>query len=334
MSIIDSILKYVQQQIEEYRLTSEDNYDFWNEHIKYVYEESLKLASLYKADEEVVALGALLHDIALINKVGDRKDHHINGEIIAKKVLEDFNYDQDKTKRVLKCVYNHRSSKNAESIEETCVSDADVLAHFDNIPMLINSAFERNHVHIKEVKNWLKSVLEKDYDDLSDKTKESFKDRYQEILGKIDTLEFIRLIPYTDEDYNFVYNVKKEAYQKYVKECWGSWIEADQQEYFNKFINHVKDNAYIIMQGSKKIGFYNGEVLENGNYEIGNICIIPEYQNLGIGTKVLKDKLEEYKEYNLEIQYFKQNPVGVLYERLGFIPSGESKFHYQMIKKR
>ena len=33
---------------------------------------------------EIVSLGALLHDIALINRVGDRKDHHINGEIIAK----------------------------------------------------------------------------------------------------------------------------------------------------------------------------------------------------------------------------------------------------------
>ena len=30
---------------------------------------------------EIVKLGALLHDIALICKVGDRKDHHINGKI-------------------------------------------------------------------------------------------------------------------------------------------------------------------------------------------------------------------------------------------------------------
>ena len=35
-----------------------------------------------------------------------------------------------------------------------------------------------------------------------------------------------------------------------------------------------------------------------------------------------------------DIQIFKQNPVGKLYERLGFIPSGETEFHYQMMKPK
>ena len=99
-------------------------------------------------------------------------------------------------------------------------------------------------------------------------------------------------------------------------------------------MNSVKNNAYIIIYENKKIGFYNGEILENGNYEIGNICIIPEYQGKGIGTKILKDKLEEYKDYNIEIQYFKQNPVGNLYKRLGFVQNGEKEFHYVMIKPK
>ena len=80
MSIIVKIEKYIKEQIERYKNDSEDHYDFWNEHIKYVYEESIKLAIEYGADREIVSLGALLHDIALINKVGYRKDHHINRE--------------------------------------------------------------------------------------------------------------------------------------------------------------------------------------------------------------------------------------------------------------
>lgn len=47
------------------------------------------------------------------------------------------------------------------------------------------------------------------------------------------------------------------------------------------------------MDGDKEIGFYNSEILENGNYEVGNICIIPEYQGKGIVTQILKYKLEE-----------------------------------------
>ena len=177
--IVKRIDNYVKERIEEYKETSLDHYDFWNEHIKYVYEESLKLAETYNADKEIVSLGSLLHDIALINKVGDRKDHHINGEIIAREILTKEGYDEDKKERVLKCIYNHRSSKNATSIEELCVSDADILAHFDNIPMLFNSAYNRSNVSLNEVREWMKNAFEKDYNDLSDKTKELFKDKYK-----------------------------------------------------------------------------------------------------------------------------------------------------------
>ena len=144
----------------------------------------------------------------------------------------------------------------------------------------------------------------------------------------------ITMRPYSDTDYKFVYEIKKNAYKKYVEECWGSWIEEDQIKYFNNFINKVKDNAFIIMDRENIIGFYNGELLENGNYEIGNICIIPEYQGKGIGTNILKDKIEENKDRDIEIQYFKENPVESLYTKLGFVPNGETEFHYQMIKPK
>ncbi len=141
------------------------------------------------------------------------------------------------------------------------------------------------------------------------------------------------LEPYTDQYYDFVYNVKKNAYIKYVEQCWGKWNEEDQKEYFKKFIDTYKTNSYIIKVGNKAIGFYNDEYLIDGSYEIGNICIIPEYQRKGIGTDILKNKLEEHNNQDIKIQFFKQNPVGILYERLGFVPNGETEFHYQMIKK-
>jgi uncharacterized protein len=185
VNIVDKVKEYVLKQIEDYKTSSEDNYDFWNEHIKYVYEESINLAKNYNADIEIVSLGSLLHDIALINKVGERKDHHINGEKIARKVLEEFEYDKDKMDRVLKCVYNHRSSKNSESIEEICVADADILAHFDNIPMLFNSGYNRNNIDLNGIREWMKNVFEKDYNDLSDVTKEQFNERYELIKNVV-----------------------------------------------------------------------------------------------------------------------------------------------------
>ena len=158
---------------------------------------------------------------------------------------------------------------------------------------------------------------------------------------KIDNYKFndqYNMRPYIDNEYHdykeFIYQVKKDAYKKYVEECWGAWIEEDQRKYFENFINQVKDDAWIIQLNGIDIGFYNGMELEDGSYEIGNICIIPEYQGKGIGTQVLKDVMALHKNQNLHIQYFKQNPVGKLYERLGFVPSGETEFHYQMIKTK
>ena len=185
MDIVDCIEKEVKEKIEEYKKNSEDHFDYWNEHIKYVYAESLKLAEEYNADKEIVSLGALLHDIALINKVGERKDHHINGEKIAQDILNKFNYEESKKERVLRCIYNHRSSKNATTIEELCVSDADILAHFANIPMLFNLAYNKNNINLNEVRDWIRDSLEKDYNDLSDRTKEVFKNRYEQICNVI-----------------------------------------------------------------------------------------------------------------------------------------------------
>ena len=95
-----------------------------------------------------------------------------------------------------------------------------------------------------------------------------------------------------------------------------------------------KENSYIIKIDDKAIGFFNDEELEDGSYEIGNICIIPEYQGKGIGTDILKLKLEEHKNQDIKIQFFKQNPVWKLYKRLGFVLNGETEFHYQMFKAK
>ncbi len=181
MDIVNQIEKEVKKYSEEYKNSSDDNYDFWNEHIKYVYKESIDLAKKYNANEEVVRLGALLHDIALICRMGDKKDHHINGKIMAEEMLSKYLYPVDKMNRVLSCIYNHRSSKNGTTLEDLCVADADILAHFDNIPMLFNLAYNRCNINLNEVREWIKAAFEKDYDDLSEKTKEVFKERYAQI---------------------------------------------------------------------------------------------------------------------------------------------------------
>ena len=164
---------------KKYILDADDNYDFWNMHIKYVVNEAVNLAKTYGADLEIVELGAILHDIALVAQVGTKADHHTNGVIVAKKLLTKYNYPPDKMQKVLNCILNHRSSKNATNIEELCVADADIIAHFCNIPSSFVLGVKKfNFSKPEHFMAWLK----KDYDDLSEQTKVAFKDRYNNIM--------------------------------------------------------------------------------------------------------------------------------------------------------
>ena len=109
--------------------------------------------------------------------------------MLAEQILQEYNYPEEKLEQVLGCVLHHRSSKNAENVEELCVGDADILAHFDNIPMLFDAAYNLHKmVGIENVRNFMQETFVKDFTDLSDKTKAEFAPRYKNIcevvLGK------------------------------------------------------------------------------------------------------------------------------------------------------
>lgn len=143
------------------------NYDFWNDHIKYVVKNSIELAKKYEADVEIVELGALLHDIAMPSEVGPREEHNIYGVKIADELLTKLDYPQDRKEMVKECVLRHRGSKDLprNTIEEQCVADADVMAHFDCIPSLFHLAFCKNEMglSIEDGTEFVKKKLERDY---------------------------------------------------------------------------------------------------------------------------------------------------------------------------
>ena len=181
MGIIEKIREEI-MTLNQWYINEVDNYNFWEQHIQYVVKEAKILANKYNADQEIVELGALLHDIALMSNVGTKKDHHTNGAVIAKNLLSKYNYPEDKIERVVGCVLNHKSSKNCSNDEELCVADADIISHYDNIVMCFEVAFKFNLVSdINNKEEWIK-YFKKDYDDLSERTKETFKDRYTTIM--------------------------------------------------------------------------------------------------------------------------------------------------------
>ncbi len=93
-------------------------------------------------------------------------------------------------------------------------------------------------------------------------------------------------------------------------------------------------NIELIYLKDDLVGFYNGNDKDDKTYEIGNVCVKPEYQNKGIGTAVLNEIIFEHKGQDIKLQVFKINENAIrLYKKLGFEKVEETKTHYIMIKK-
>ena len=163
---------------DDYVKNAADHYNFWTQHVRFVVNEAKLLADAYQADREIVCLGALLHDIALMSCVGTRSEHHTVGCRLAEGILTGYGYPAERLQRVLGCVLHHRSSKNAENIEELCVADADILAHYDNIPMCFHMAYKSGITDIEALRDYFTI----DYRNLSEQTREVFKPRFEQIM--------------------------------------------------------------------------------------------------------------------------------------------------------
>ena len=183
---MQNIVEIVKEKLLEYTKKSfeKDGYDFWNDHIKYVYQHAHELAEKRGADIEVCELSALFHDMAMPAEFGPREEHEKYGAKMARDMLTELNYPSDKIDLIEKCVLHHRGSKNdpRETIEEQIIADADVIAHFDSIPSLFSLVYNKLKMPMNEGKEYVKNKLLKDYRKLSPESKAELQDRFDTIM--------------------------------------------------------------------------------------------------------------------------------------------------------
>ena len=160
----------------------------WTHHINIVYILATKMASNYKADLEIVRLAALLHDIASVTDESYLDNHHIIGAKIAEELLRELNYPAEKIKRIQNCILNHRGSvlKEKHTPEEICISDADAMTHFYNLPSLFSLVYKERNLDIDEGTLFIKNKLERSYNKLSDMGKKIVKDQYNAAMKILD----------------------------------------------------------------------------------------------------------------------------------------------------
>ena len=153
----------------------------WDHHIKIVYELAKKHANEYGADIEIVAIAALLHDIASVTDVKFTEEHHIIGADIAEKLLLAENYPNEKIDLIKRCILNHRGSRLVDKTtpEEICVADSDAMAHFYSIPSLLSMVYREKGLSIDEGSKFVMDKLDRSYNKMSNKGKELVEVQYE-----------------------------------------------------------------------------------------------------------------------------------------------------------
>lgn len=142
----------------------------WDHHILLVYKIAIKNYVSYGADRNIVALAALLHDIASVTNKKFTEEHHIIGATIAEEILSKYNLQKEQVELIKKCILNHRGSRLVEKTtpEEICVADADAMAHFYSVPSLLRMVYVEKQMTIDEGAEFVLNKLERSYNKLSE----------------------------------------------------------------------------------------------------------------------------------------------------------------------
>jgi len=133
-------------------------------------------------------------------------------------------------------------------------------------------------------------------------------------------LEDIKFSSVSAEDIQFGYNLWKLTQKEYLEKIISEWNDEFQlKNYKDERIRNLENN-YIIKYKENSIGWMEYELLKDYIY-INQLHIIPEYQNKGIGTKILNEYFVYGKKENKNIflEVLQGNDRALeYYKRIGF----------------
>ena len=95
---MQEIINKVYEEVKR-RCEAETNFygmGAWDHHIELVYKLAVANSKKYGANKDIVALAALLHDIASVTNKDYTEEHHIIGAEIAERLLTEYGLEKDK----------------------------------------------------------------------------------------------------------------------------------------------------------------------------------------------------------------------------------------------
>lgn len=128
-------------------------------------------------------------------------------------------------------------------------------------------------------------------------------------------------------DLDFMYEVKRDGLRAYVEATFGPWDEAVQRARFDGLFTPHADR--IVVVDGRDVGTLSVEWSTDPVFVAG-IYLQADARNRGLGSEILADVFARARELGraVELRVLKSNPAARrLYERLGFVTSGETETH-------
>jgi len=123
------VFSQIEEEARKHFLTAKGSHDW--QHIKRVHNLCMIIGKKENADLEILKFAAVLHDVGRNHQDTSNGNicHAEQGSIIARKMLEKYNFDLEKTDKIVHCIESHRfrGKKQPQSKEAGILFDADKL---------------------------------------------------------------------------------------------------------------------------------------------------------------------------------------------------------------
>ncbi len=139
----------------------------------------------------------------------------------------------------------------------------------------------------------------------------------------------IEIIPATESDRAFFRKAHHLAYRDVIESMF-SWDEEEQDKFANKDFD--ERNPHIIIYGKIRVGVL-GWLAKADHIWFGPIYILPEHQNKGIGSYLVREFMNRARNAGLplHLQTLRKNEKArKFYEKLGFTILPSDEIHWQM----
>lgn len=134
----------------------------------------------------------------------------------------------------------------------------------------------------------------------------------------------------TPDDRDFAFATHYSAYKDVMtRQVPTANYDKLQAYYFAKI--WVPERFKVILDNESPCGLLWVEDMSDCIF-IHELVVTPESQGLGIGTKIINETIQESQIRNVPIKLdvLKENKARGLYERIGFVITGESDIHFHM----